>query len=54
MIPNPGSDEALAQGCTCPVITNGYGKGLYNGKLFWMRIDCPLHGQGENKGEKKK
>lgn len=25
--PNPGSDEAIASGCTCPVIDNGHGRG---------------------------
>jgi hypothetical protein len=48
MIPNPGSKEALEQGCTCPVLDNEYGEGAYideDGKpQFWMSADCPLHG----------
>jgi hypothetical protein len=42
-VPNPGSDEAIKQGCTCPVLDNNHGKGLGNG-LFWMNKDCPMHG----------
>jgi hypothetical protein len=43
----PGSDEAVAQGCTCPVLDNGRGRGVYDvgaGPLFWVASDCPLHG----------
>ena len=39
--PNPGSREAIALGCRCPVIDNGHGR---NGPPFWIRDDCPLHG----------
>jgi hypothetical protein len=45
--PTPGSDEAIAQGCTCPVLDNGRGRGAYqvDGKWqFWINADCPLHG----------
>lgn len=49
--PNPGSDEAIEQGCKCPVMDNNRGKGLPwpNGNggydtAFWMSADCPLHG----------
>lgn len=46
--PNPGSPEAVAQGCTCPVIDNHYGKGVPVGKdgapLFWCSEKCPMHG----------
>lgn len=43
---NPGSKEALDQGCKCAVIDNHFGKGFdINGKLnFWITDDCPLHG----------
>lgn len=42
--PNPGSDEAIKQGCICPVIDNAHGKG-YMGKegVFVFTGDCPLH-----------
>ena len=46
--PNPGSPEAIAKGCTCPVIDNGYGKGRGgNGEClgWWIAGDCPIHGQ---------
>lgn len=45
--PNPGSEEAQEQGCTCPVLDNNRGKGVPAGKggvEFWMSSDCPLHG----------
>ena len=50
--PNPGSDAALLQGCTCPVLDNGHGRvppmRTADGKdAWWMHADCPLHGQQE-------
>lgn len=43
-IPNPGSDEAIELGCTCPVLDNGHGHGAYGQTdLFWNNGDCPLH-----------
>jgi hypothetical protein len=46
--PNPGSREAVAQGCTCPVLDNHHGRGAYMdaaGLLhFWFNLSCPLHG----------
>ena len=47
--PNPGSDAAIKQGCTCPVLDNGHGKGVGgNGEKhgWWFTEDCPLHGKG--------
>jgi hypothetical protein len=43
-VPKPGSDEALAKGCTCPVLDNAHGRG-YMGRsdTFIMDGDCPLH-----------
>ena len=43
--PNPGSEEAQALGCTCPVIDNNYGKGVQtkDGPMFWYSEDCLLH-----------
>lgn len=48
--PNPGSDEAIAQGCLCPVIDNGHGKGYMGGMkdeagntLYVKVVGCPLH-----------
>lgn len=46
--PPPGSREAVDQGCTCPVLDNGYGRG--SGRvdeagqpLYWKSEGCPLH-----------
>lgn len=46
-VPNPGSQEAMDQGCTCPVLDNNYGAGMPNrdnNTMFWYNSDCPLHG----------
>ena len=43
--PNPGSDEAVSQGCLCPVTGNAYGKGAWGDPdTFWITSSCPLHG----------
>lgn len=39
--PNPGSKEAIKQGCICPVIDNEDVKGT---ALSWIHQKCPLHG----------
>ena len=42
--PNPGSDEAIALGCTCPVMDNNYGKGYMGMEdVFWYSANCPVH-----------
>lgn len=45
--PNPGSDGAIEQGCTCPVIDNARGKGIMgDGEHgYWITAGCPLHGE---------
>lgn len=50
-VANPGSEEAVKMGCTCPVIDNHHGQGIpvsgKNGEVqfvFWSNADCPLHG----------
>lgn len=46
--PNPGSPEAVAQGCSCPVMDNAGGRGAYGGgepKTFWVHERCPIHGR---------
>jgi hypothetical protein len=41
---NPGSDEALARGCLCPVIENGHGKtATWPPDGWWMVPGCPVH-----------
>jgi hypothetical protein len=39
----PGSDEAYAQGCKCPILDN---QEMPEGKK-WVNGDCPLHGNVE-------
>lgn len=41
--PNPGSDEAIAKGCTCPVLDNNHGN--KDGDAFWIDLKCPIHGR---------
>lgn len=45
--PAPGSDEAVAQGCECPILDNARGQGfMYAGKKsYWISGACPMHGQ---------
>ena len=57
-IPNPGSEEAIEKGCSCPVMDNNEGKGIPvpNGSggydtAFWMKNDCPLHGLKDKQKE---
>ena len=54
--PNPGSPEAVALGCKCPVMDNGHGKGIHDWtgqgrELFWINGDCPLHGDKKEEKE---
>ena len=37
----PGTDEAYAQGCKCPILDN---QNMPEGKK-WVNGDCPLHGK---------
>lgn len=46
--PNPGSNEALDLGCTCPVLDNGHGQGYFISDCFVISADCPVHGIAEN------
>ena len=48
---NPGSDEAIAAGCTCPIMDNGHGRGYLGGvtdeqgqTVFVIASNCPIHG----------
>ncbi len=46
---NPGSNEALAAGCRCPVLDNSHGLGVVGlgDKFGWVvNSDCPMHGEG--------
>ena len=48
--PNPGSREAVKQGCRCPILDNGHGRGYMGGvkdkdgnTLFVYLASCPVH-----------
>ncbi len=43
-VPNPGTAEALAKGCICPVLDNSYGKG-YMGQpgVYVYTVGCKVH-----------
>ena len=51
MKPNPGSDEAIGMGCTCPVLDNGHGAGcgwsIEGRPVFWIEPGCPVHCSGD-------
>lgn len=51
--PNPGSPEAVSQGCTCPRLDNGNGRGYLcdNGERFVIAGFCPLHGKDRDDGD---
>jgi len=42
----PGSPDAVAGGCLCPVIDNHYGAGRpeKDGPNYIVDVECPLHG----------
>ena len=42
--PNPGSDEALEQGCTCAVLDNNHGR-IAPYPDWWITEGCPVHDQ---------
>jgi hypothetical protein len=45
-IPNPGSDEAIDQGCICAVLDNNHGKfAPYPPHGWWLTVGCPVHGE---------
>ena len=53
----PGSKDALAAGCTCPVLDNRHGLGIpwprtdgldpETHPSHWINENCPLHGAGQ-------
>jgi hypothetical protein len=44
-IPPPGSDEAVREGCRCPILDNARGAGWMGTGEYWVNRDCPLHGK---------
>lgn len=49
--PTPGSSEARARGCKCPVLDNNHGAGIGIEGCFVTRDDCPIHGEPETAKE---
>lgn len=53
-VPYPGTDEAVARGCTCPQHDNWFGRGIDGGgNLFWINQSCPIHGAATGVAGKK-
>jgi hypothetical protein len=42
-VPNPGSKEAIALGCICPVLDNNHGKWKPWRGGWWILAECPIH-----------
>lgn len=56
-VPPPGSDDALAKGCICPILANAHGRGYYGQPgVFVYTEGCPLHcpGTGQISANNKK
>ena len=50
--PNPGSDTAIEQGCTCPVLDNGRGsEELGRIRGFYYTVGCPVHDTQEDRDD---
>jgi hypothetical protein len=48
----PGSNEARARGCICPVMDNRYGAGQDRGgrePVFVVNLECSVHGADARK-----
>lgn len=45
----PGSPKAIKNGCTCPVVDNGHGKGYYVAEdgvpVYVVLTLCKIHGE---------
>jgi hypothetical protein len=50
--PSPGSDEAVAKGCKCPILDNAHGTGyMQMANIYIINEECPLHGIPGVRGE---
>ena len=47
----PGSLEAVAMGCECPVLDNNHGGGIERRgeRVWWISSQCPMHGDAQNR-----
>lgn len=42
--PNPGSQEAIDAGCSCPILDNSHGRGYMGVEGIFVYVkDCPVH-----------
>ena len=50
--PNPGSDDAIEQGCRCPVMDNAHGHGYLGvAGTFVYSASCEMHWRQWRQGE---
>ena len=43
-IPGPGTQEAVDQGCKCPVLDTEHGRGYRGVRVFFVySAECPIH-----------
>jgi len=50
--PNPGSPDAVALGCLCPVMDNNHGKWApYPPGGWWITAGCPVHARKLTRAE---
>jgi hypothetical protein len=53
-MPTPGSPEAVAKGCSCPIMDNGHGRGYMGQKnVFVISNVCSIHSSSLAKKEKR-
>lgn len=48
--PNPGSDEAIRQGCSCAVLDNNHGLRQPWPGGWWITQGCPVHAPKAGRG----
>jgi len=42
----PGSDEAVEEGCECPILDNCHGRGyMGQDEVYVVNAECPMHGR---------
>lgn len=48
LLPNPGSPEAIALGCTCDRLLNNFGAGIKCCGMFLPTDNCQVHARPSN------
>lgn len=46
-MPNPGTPEAVALGCHCPIYDNRHGVEVPGHEGWWIVLGCPVHAPTE-------